>query len=228
MPDSVTSLGLEAFAGRLLSGGISLSHGLQKLGDRAFAVLSAKTSSSSSVTEVKDGVELPASLTECGQNVFGGRNRSVLSLPGELLTVEMGASVDILRAANGAKEPQHAVDWATYPVERLELPSSLETLAEGEFKKCSAVAGCFARDCLVQSLPAEAFAGGNLQKVELPLGLTAIGQKAFRHARIRAVTVPAAVTVISDEAFAKSDLTFVTFEKGSQLSEIGARAFCGT
>lgn len=64
---------------------------------------------------------------------------------------------------------------------------------------------------------------------EIPRGITSVGPKAFYGCnRLTGVKIPSSVLVIGSRAFMDcSELSFVEFEKGSQVASIGAAAFYG-
>ena len=70
---------------------------------------------------------------------------------------------------------------------------------------------------------------GGKADVSIPNDVTAIADGVFANSNIQRVDIPASVRTIGAEAFKSAhNLTSVTFEQGSQLTDIGARAFYGT
>ena len=78
-------------------------------------------------------------------------------------------------------------------------------------------------DVEITSLPAKAFyQSTNVENLILPNTLTAIGEWMFYYSNLKSVFIPKSVETIEKMAFyACKSLTYVTFEKGSQLKTIG-------
>ena len=67
------------------------------------------------------------------------------------------------------------------------------------------------------------FSGKSLAAVQIPEGITYIGQSAFSRNKLTSVTIPNSVTYIGEEAFRENKLTGVTIPNG--VTFIGYKAF---
>ncbi|MGN1001000.1 MAG: leucine-rich repeat protein, partial [Bacilli bacterium] len=87
----------------------------------------------------------------------------------------------------------------------------------------------FPKNSTTKSIGYNVFKWLNVDSIILPESLEIIGEYAFTDARFSSVTIPSSVVYIGPRAFSDmyEDLTDITFESGSKLSEIGKSAFSG-
>lgn len=110
-------------------------------------------------------------------------------------------------------------------VNDLVIPSSVSVIGEGAFYKCACLHKMDLKGTGVKTLPADVFYGcENLSNVELPSGLTSVGDRAFMGSGITSLKMPA-VSEIGEYAMAQMPaLTSVEFKSDAKL---GIGAFYG-
>lgn len=110
-----------------------------------------------------------------------------------------------------------------------EHPSQLESIDKYAFYNCDHISGSISLPSKLSSIGKYSFGGTNEKEtytLTLPKSLTTIGVSAFDGSGITGtLTIPNTVTSIGEYAFASSRINSLIFEEGSQLSNIGNRAF---
>ena len=80
----------------------------------------------------------------------------------------------------------------------------------------------------IKTIANYAFSGcDSLTSIEIPDGITSIGDGAFWDCRLTSITIPDSVTSIGGSAFRECPLSSITFGDNSQLTSIGSSAFYG-
>lgn len=105
------------------------------------------------------------------------------------------------------------------------IPETVEILADGCFKNCSALTIIVGHDG-IKEIGKEAFMGTSIKSFEVPAKVTKLGDRCFQGTRLREFTIPASVDSVGDECFAACVmLEKVTIEEG--VKSLGTYCFYG-
>ena len=110
------------------------------------------------------------------------------------------------------------------------IPDSVTSIGVKAFYNCKSLGSVtFAGGSQLASIGEEAFYGTELlTSIEIPDGVTGIGKSAFYESGLENINIPAGVTTIGMGAFEECfNLSGVTFEKDSKLTEIESGTFSG-
>ena len=110
------------------------------------------------------------------------------------------------------------------------IPDSVTSIGVKAFYNCKSLGSVtFAGGSQLASIGEEAFYGTELlTSIEIPDGVTGIGKFAFYESGLENINIPAGVTTIGMGAFEECfNLSGVTFEKDSKLTEIESGTFFG-
>lgn len=175
---------------------VVIENGVSNIGSYAFGY--------SDITSVV----LPETLKGIGTNAFSGSNISAINLPEGLDSIGHAAFSDCSKLTS------------------IRLPNCLRTIASFTFEYCGSLSTITLPDSL-KSIGASAFEScSGLTNIVLPQGLREIGSYAFEYCGLASVNIPIGVTTIGDGAFARcSALTSVTIPV--TVTTIGDGAFSG-
>lgn len=153
-------------------------------------------------------VVLPETLKGIGTHAFSGSNISAINLPEGLDSIGQAAFSDCSKLTS------------------IRLPNCLRTIAASTFDCCGSLSTITLPDSL-KSIGAYAFERcSRLTNIVLPQGLREIGYFAFGNCGLASVNIPIGVTTIGEDAFARcSALTSVTIPV--TVTTIGDGAFSG-
>jgi hypothetical protein len=225
IPGSVTNIARWSFINAGLLTNIQIPPGVTYIGDGSFARTSITAITlPAGLTEIQDytfedapisGITVPQGVTKIGRFAFhGATHLATVSLPTSLNLIDVGAfqgastlnSVDI---PEGVASIGDYAFYETYALQTVHLPSTLHSIGTRAFSM---------PDGMSQY-------AGSLTSVNLPDGLTTIGESAFRETKITSVTIPGSVTNLGIAAFAvMPELTSITILPGA-LTTIGPYAF---
>ncbi|OUQ45103.1 leucine-rich repeat domain-containing protein, partial [Lachnoclostridium sp. An118] len=123
-------------------------------------------------------------------------------------------------------------DYAFYEsgLENINIPAGVTTIGMGAFELCKSLSSVtFAEGSRLSSIGDSAFyMTWSLTSIEIPDGVTGIGDYAFYESGLENINIPAGVTMIGMGAFEECfNLSGVTFEKDSKLTEIESGTFFG-
>ena len=110
------------------------------------------------------------------------------------------------------------------------IPDSVTSIGVKAFYNCKSLGSVtFAEGSRLSSIGDSAFyLTWSLTSIEIPDGVTGIGKFAFYESGLENINIPAGVTTIGQEAFEDCfNLSGVTFEKDSKLTEIESGTFFG-
>ena len=123
-------------------------------------------------------------------------------------------------------------DYAFYEsgLENINIPAGVTTIGRSAFTNCKSLSSVtFAEGSRLSSIGDSAFyLTWSLTSIEIPDGVTVIGDYAFYESGLENINIPAGVTTIGMGAFEECfNLSGVTFEKDSKLTEIESGTFFG-
>ena len=222
LPETVESLGINAFTDCSQLTEISLPDGLQTIGDYAFNACTSLRS-----------VSLPQGLHSLGNGAF--QNCSALS--GEILIPEgitkikewtfKGCGIQSVILSEGVTEIGDSAFDGCGSLVSVTLPESLQRIGEGAFIFCSSLASA-SLPAGVNEIGPGAFSGcSGLKSVRILGNITEIPSNCFYNcSNLESVTIPASVRSIGTNAFLScSKLQSVIIPEG--MTTIGKNCFSG-
>ena len=241
IPDSVTSIGYEAFYGCKSLTAVTIPDSVTSIGWGAFEECKSLTA-----------VTIPDSVTSIGESAFRGctgladdkglviirnvlycyhGNDSVVTIPDSVTSIGEKAFYGC-KSLTSVTIPDSVTsigDQAFHSCKRLTsvtIPDSVTSIGWGAFEECKSLTSVTIPDS-VTSIGAWAFYEcKNLTSVTIPDSVTSIGDEAFSDcSSLTAVTIPDSVTSIGDRAFYWCSLTAVTIP--DSVTSIGESAFRG-
>lgn len=199
LPDSVTSIGHQAFAECTTLKNIYIPSGITYIGTQAFFCCKGLKS-----------VKLADKVTEMGDNVFAYcdnlkevvisennpafeiRNNAVIDKRANKLLFTYGIKNGVYTIPEGVKSLKDLA-FAGMNLTSVILPEGLTAISEGEFYSCS-----------------------KLKEITIPEGVTSIAGRAFKNCgQLAKVVIPASVNKINDSAFEGCKKLTCTVEEGS-------------
>ena len=222
IPNSVTSIGDEAFSGCYSLQSITIPNSVKSIGDEAFRFCESLQSVTipNSVTKIGDyafssckslqSVTIPNSVTKIGDFAFSDcYSLQSITIPNSVTSIGNRAfySCESLQNVTIPNSVTKIEDYAFYSCESLQsvtIPNSVTSIGDHAFEQCY-----------------------SLQSITIPNSVTSIGDHAFKYCNsLQSVTIPNSVTSIGDHAFSPChSLQSVTIP--NSVTSIGYGAFCG-
>lgn len=170
MPSSLKSIGSEAFRNCTSLEKIELPEGLEKIGGYSFADCTSLSH-----------LEIPSTVAAIESGAF---HTSAI----ESAVIPEGAQIG------------NSVFQACYKLNRVYLPSNLQTIPSDTFSYCVNLEEVSIPENVL-SIERNAFFGCKISSIELPSGLKRIGRYAFAFLPISEIRIPASVTEIEECIF---------------------------
>ena len=246
IPNSVTSIGEDAFSYCSSLTSIEIPSGVTSIGDYAFYLCPSLTS-----------IEIPSGVTSIGNYAFSccssltsidfGENSQLTSIGDHAFS---GSSLTSIEIPSGVTSIGDYAFNNCDNLTSLEIPSGVTSIGEDAFSYCSSLTsieipsgvtsigykafyGCSSLTSIeipsgVTSIGSSAFSGcSSLTSIEIPSGVTSIGESTFGLCEsLTSIEIPSGVTSIGNYAFSGcSSLTSIDFGENSQLTSIGYSAF---
>ena len=235
IPDSVTSIGIEAFNNctSLINVTFEESSQLASIRSMAFNNCSSLTS-----------ITIPSSVTSIGDNAFyrctsltsimvDENNTAYSSVDGVLFNKDktiliicpIGKTSTSYSIPYGVEIIGDAAFEGCINLTSITIPNSVTSIGEIAFSRCGSLTSITIPDS-VTSIGARAFYScGSLTSITIPDGVTSIGESAFNDCtNLTSITIPDSVTSIGERAFSRcGSLTSITIPDSVTL--IGQYAF---
>ena len=198
---------------------IFIPAGVKEIGEKAFAC----RPNLSSLT-FEDTEENPSQLTKIGDWAFTNRKNVLSGSINKLTEIKLPASIEEIG--------EYAFSYCG--IKSLIIPASVKIVGDYAFDSCkNLITLNFENPESDLSIGNYAFNScSKLTTVELPDGLTAIGNWAFAATGIDEITLPSTLQTIGDWAFSSSSLGSVNFDLNEEdkcaLKSIGYMAFGST
>ena len=220
IPNSVTSIGYEAFKGCSSLTSVTIPNSVTKIGWYAFSHCSSLTS-----------VTIPNSVTEIGLYAFEGcSSLTSLTIPNSVTEIPWKAfygcsSLTSVTIPNSVTEIGTCAFEGCSSLTSVTIPNSVTSIEAGTFYYCKNLTSITIPNS-VTKIGDSAFEDcSSLTSVTIPNSVTSIGEEAFSGcSSLTSVTIPNSVTKIKSWVFSGcTALTSVTIP--NSVTEIGAQAF---
>ncbi|MBB5219874.1 putative repeat protein (TIGR02543 family) [Treponema rectale] len=229
VPSGVTAINDYTFSGCSSMTGVSLPSGITSIGSYAFS--NCKLSS----------ITIPNGTKSIGSHAFDGcSSASTLEFDSSNTLTSLGSYAFF----NCSKLQTVTIPYTVTALNEytfsgcskltgVDFPSGMTTIGTSAFKNCTALYKITLPSSLT-AIGGSAFEGctklysGNSFPLTLPSALKTIGASAFRgcSANFMKITIPASVTSIGSSAFSDcSELTTISFDSSSKLTDLGGYAF---
>ena len=197
IPNSVTSIGVDAFSWCKSLQSITIPNSVTKIGDYAFHLCDSLQS-----------ITIPNSVTSIGDDAFSScKSLQSVTIPNSVTSIGDRAFsyCDSLQSVTIPNSVTSIGDEAFSGCESLQsitIPNSVTKIGDFAFDSCKSLQSITIPDS-VTSIGDEAFSGcESLQSVTIPNSVTKIGDFAFDSCySLQSVTIPNSVTSIGDYAF---------------------------
>lgn len=242
-PDSITSIGNNAFylASNLTS--VTIPDGVTRVGNRAFYGCSKLSTVliPNSVTSIGSGAftgccftsfTIPNSVTSIGSTAFAYcANLSTINIPSGITSINSSmfaycSALDSITIPEGVTSIKNEAFMMCTSLKSINLPNSLKSIGFEAFMLCSGLTSITLPDSLT-NIGTGAFCYSGLTSVDIPNGLTSIVRQAFSVcSQLTSVTIPNSVTSIGSGAFSATHLTSITIPGSVTVISDGAFYDC--
>ena len=220
IPNSVTSIGDRAFVGCTDLKSITIPDSVTSIGEVAFAGCTDLTS-----------ITIPDSVTSIGYGTFDGcTGLTSITIPNSVTSIGEGAFAgctgltsitipnSVTSIGNGAFEYCTGLTSIT-------IPNSVTSIGDGAFRGCSSLTSITIPDSVTSIGDATFEDCTSLTSITIPNSVTSIGYEAFYDCNsLTSITIPNSVTSIGDGAFRGcTGLTSITIP--DSVTSIGGNAF---
>ncbi len=208
IPNSVTSIGDNAFSSCRGLTNITIPSSVTSIGDNAFSSCSGLTN-----------ITIPSSVTSIGEGIFSScRN---------LTNIKVDDQNSYFTAENGILFNKSKTEIVSYPTAKGEyiVPDNITSIGNSAFSSCSGLTNITIPNS-VTSIGDNAFSScRGLTNITIPSSVTSIGDNAFSSCSgLTNITIPNSVTSIGDNAFSSCrGLTNIIIP--NSVTSIGNEAF---
>ena len=224
LPDTVETIGDNAFLGCTALETVNLSRRLASVGSYAFKDCSSLQSAM-----------VPATVLSFGEGVFEGCvSLQSASLPSKLTTLPKNTffgcrSLESIEIPQGVTVIEDSAFQGCEKLKKITLPSGLTELKAYAFSGCSSL-GQIVLPAGVTTLMEGVFADcTSLSSALLPITVKTVGREAFRGcASLRSVTLPDGVERIDNYAFRGTGLTEISLSNNLKYVGVGVFENCNS
>ena len=208
IPDSVTSIGDNAFLGCVCLTSISIPNSVTSIGNNAFNACGSLTS-----------ITIPDSVTSIGDGLF-------LFCPA---TIIVSSNHPVLEIVDGVLFDKTEKRLISYPnassSSSYTIPHGTQIIGNTAFHNCDSLTSISIPDSVTSIGESAFFSCDSLTRVSIPDSVTSIGESAFHSCdSLTSVSIPDSVTSIRDYTFGFCDsLTSITIP--NSVTSIGNGAF---
>lgn len=221
IPDSVTSIGNQAFYSGTNKSKIQLGNNVQSIGNYAFAYVGSSPTSS-----VVENVVIPDSVTSIGQGAFTNVAIKNLTIGDGIETIDnrtfQNCNIETLTLGSNIKTIG-ADAFNNNKIAQVTLPNTVQTIGDKAFSTNLLESVTLPNS--VTSIGTSSFENNKISELSIGTGITAIPEKAFAYNELQTLNIPGNVKTIGKDAFRYNKLTAVSLNEG--LQTIGETAFRG-
>ena len=232
IPNSVTSIGEDAFNGCKRLTSVTISNSVTSIGRRAFYECSSLTS-----------ITIPNSVTSVGARAFDRcSSLTSITIPDSVISIgerafNVCSSLTSIAIPNSVTSIGEEAFYRCTSLTSVIIPNSVTGIGGGAFAACmdlEEIRGGKGNpvfhsegNCLIETKSKTLVAGCKNSKIPADGSVTSIGERAFEGcSSLTSITVPNSVTSIGRRAFYEcSSLTSITIP--NSITSVGARAFRG-
>ncbi len=243
IPDSVTSIGGNAFRRCSSLTSITIPNSVTSIGDAAFWDCSGLTSITipNSVTSIGEwafclcdgltSITIPNSVTSIGYKAFDGcTGLTSITIPNSVTSIGEWAfyhctGLTSITIPNSVTSIGYAAFRDCTGLTSITIPNSVTSIGDGAFRGCSSLTSITIPDSVTSIGDATFEDCTSLTSITIPNSVTSIGYEAFYDCNsLTSITIPNSVTSIGDGAFRGcTGLTSITIP--DSVTSIGGNAF---
>ena len=216
LPNSVTTIGNNAFYGCDSITSITIPNSVTSIGERAFYGCDGLTS-----------VNIPNRVTSVGRDAFRYcKNLTSITIPEGITNIENGVFAECknltsVTIPNSVTNIEAAAFYGCTSLTSINLPNNVTRIGGSAFYGCSSLTSITIPEG-VTSIEGNAFYGcTGLTSVSIPNSVTSIGDYAFMGCTRATITVPNSVTEMGWYAF--GEVLNITYYGTSEYAPFGAR-----
>ena len=212
IPNSVTTIGQEAFVGCIGLTSVTIPNFVTTIGELAFAGCTGLTS-----------ITIPNLVETIGMGAFAGCSN--------LVAIHVNQNNISFSSVDGILFDKAQTVFLIYPqgmtANSYEIPNTVETIGDGAFRGCSGLTSIVIPNS-VKTIGDEAFAGcSGLTSIVIPNSVKTIGDEAFAGCSgLTSIVIPNSVKTIGNRAFTGCN-SLMALSIGNSVKTIGEYAFSG-
>ncbi|AEF81251.1 leucine-rich repeat protein [Leadbettera azotonutricia] len=223
IPDSVTEIGAEAFAGSVNLKSIIIPNSVTNIGDKAF----------SGCKSLKR-VFIPDSVIKIGDDAFSKcKSMKSITISGNVINIGQSAFKECKSLSNviipeSVKEICAETFSKCSSLKNITIPNSVESVLDNAFAYCISLSSVILPEGIT-GIDNRVFQGcKSLENIVIPKSITSIGESAFEGCKaLKSVTIPENVVSIGEKSF-WGCTSLKNAAIPDSVTSIGYKAFRGT